>query len=344
MHRYLLVVTDLFSRFAWVIPTKDQTAHTVAQALWHGVIQPFSCPQRFLSDQGASFESRLIKELCQYYSCVKSRTSAYHPQGNGTCERFNQTLLNLLGALEKDRQDNWVEALPELVKAYNTTVHASTGFTPHYVMFGAHARLPVDLVQGTWVNREQVSVEDWVQRHHQRLVGAYQKVAEHAAQSVARQGKYQKDTQPCPLVPGERVLIRTFRRGEEGKLADRWEPVPHVVVQQLPSGIPVYKIKPEGREGPTRTVHQNHLKPCLFQPKSSPAVVEPPARIPSPGEQWPFWTMGAPQDTLVGLPLAGVEGRGVTMSADAGGFGLVTEGGIRRSQRANRGKPPDRYR
>ena len=223
MYKYLLVVTDLFSRFAWVIPTKDQTAQTVAQALWHGVIQPFSCPQRFLSDQGASFESRLIKELCQYYGCVKSRTSSYHPQGNGTCERFNQTLMNLLGTLEKDKQDNWVESLPELVKAYNTTVHASTGFTPHYVVFGTHARLPVDLVQGTWVNQEPVSVEDWVQRHHQRLVGAYQKVSTHAAQAAARQGRYQKGTQLGPLVPGERVLIRTFRRGNGGKLADRWE-------------------------------------------------------------------------------------------------------------------------
>lgn len=60
--------------------------------------------------------------------------------------RFNQTLLNLLGTLEKHKQENWFEYLPELVKTYNTTVHASPDFTPHYVRFGTHVRLPVGLV------------------------------------------------------------------------------------------------------------------------------------------------------------------------------------------------------
>ncbi|XP_048853492.1 uncharacterized protein LOC125721577 [Brienomyrus brachyistius] len=61
------------------------------------------------------------------------------------------------------------------------------GFTPHYVMFGTQARLPLDLVLGTWTGQEQVSVEGWVQQHHQRLVRAYQKVIEHSARASDHQ-------------------------------------------------------------------------------------------------------------------------------------------------------------
>lgn len=80
----ILVVTDVFSRFAWAIPTNNQTATTTAKMLWQHVIQPFGCPERIHSDRGAAFESPLMSELCQMYGARKSRTTPYHPQGNGS--------------------------------------------------------------------------------------------------------------------------------------------------------------------------------------------------------------------------------------------------------------------
>uniref|UniRef100_A0A8C2EH56 Gypsy retrotransposon integrase-like protein 1 n=1 Tax=Cyprinus carpio TaxID=7962 RepID=A0A8C2EH56_CYPCA len=141
---YILVVTDLFSKYAFAVPTRDQSANTTAQALYNNLIQTFGCPERILTDRGASFESSLMKELCQLYGCQKSRTTAYHPQGNGACERFNQTLLGLLNSLDETSQAQWPNRLPALVQAYNNTIHSTTGITPHYVVFGRHARLPVN--------------------------------------------------------------------------------------------------------------------------------------------------------------------------------------------------------
>lgn len=76
---YILVMTDLFSRYSLAVPTKDQTAATTVKALWTSSIQPFGCPERFLTDQGAAFESALMQQLCGVYGCTKTRTTPYHP-------------------------------------------------------------------------------------------------------------------------------------------------------------------------------------------------------------------------------------------------------------------------
>lgn len=142
------VMTDMCTRYAWAMPTHDQTVKTTVKAIWTNIIQTFGCPSRFYSDQGPNFVSDLMKQLCGMYNGSKSRTTLYHLAGNGRVERFNQTLLNMLCTLEVDKQSKWPEYLPELLQAYNNTIHSAKDFAPAYLMFGNHLRLPVGVSLG----------------------------------------------------------------------------------------------------------------------------------------------------------------------------------------------------
>ncbi|RXN30604.1 Pro-Pol poly [Labeo rohita] len=88
----VLIVTDHFSRYGQAYPTRDQKAGTVARVLWRN----FFCSFGLHADQGRNFESAFVKELCKYTGITKTHTTPYHPQGNGTTERFIRTLMNIL--------------------------------------------------------------------------------------------------------------------------------------------------------------------------------------------------------------------------------------------------------
>ena len=48
--------------------------------------------------------SSLIKQLCRLTGIQKSKTTPYHPMGNGQAEQFNSTLLNMLGTLNPPKK------------------------------------------------------------------------------------------------------------------------------------------------------------------------------------------------------------------------------------------------
>lgn len=71
----ILVITDNFSKWAQAIPCHNQTAKTTADALYNNFIVHYGIPNHLHSDQGANFESELIKELCNIMGIKKSRTT-----------------------------------------------------------------------------------------------------------------------------------------------------------------------------------------------------------------------------------------------------------------------------
>ena len=102
----------------------------------------FGIPEILHSDQGANFESTVIRRVCAAFGVLKSRTTAYHPQGDGLVEHFNRTLLQLLRCYTEQNDLDWEGNLPLVLYAYRTASNASTGFSPFVLMMGRDPVLP----------------------------------------------------------------------------------------------------------------------------------------------------------------------------------------------------------
>ena len=104
IYENVLVITDHFTRYAQAFPSKTQTPLATAKLLWNNFILHYGFPEKIITDQGRNFEGELIGHLCQLAGVQKLRTSPYHPQTNGQCERFNGTPLNMLGTLTPEQK------------------------------------------------------------------------------------------------------------------------------------------------------------------------------------------------------------------------------------------------
>ena len=144
----VLVVTDHFNRYAQMYITRTQTTQTTAKTLWDKFIVHYGLPQKIFTDQGQSFESQLVSDLCELMGMCKIWTSLYHLQTNGQCERFNSTLINMLGTLPQGgevrvEKPHWnVESCLQLHPKLSYWVQH------YYLMYGRQPHLLIDVTLG----------------------------------------------------------------------------------------------------------------------------------------------------------------------------------------------------
>lgn len=260
---YVLVATDYFTKWCEAYALPNMEATTVAKSLVNGMFLRFSPPEALHSDQGRQFDGLLIKEICRILQIRKSRTSPYHPQGDGLVERFNRTLLSMLATSTKDNPLSWEEYLQPVCFAYNTSCHSSTGFTPFYLMYGREARLPVDLQFGVHSpNTEDLSPINYSRQMQMSLYYAFQKVRETLGYVQQRQKTlYDRHIHGNPYAEGDTVWLYStvVPNDNHRKLYHPWTG-PYKVLSKL-SDI-TYKIAPTHDLSKTSVVHFDRLKKC----------------------------------------------------------------------------------
>ena len=136
--RFILVITDRFTKLTKTEALRTITALSVAKAFCRTWVYNFGTPKIVLTDNGSQFASRSFLQVCRILGIYKVFTTEYHPQTNGQAERFNRTILASLRDYVSESQKDWDEWIEPLTYAYNCQVHRSTGMTPFNLVLSRH--------------------------------------------------------------------------------------------------------------------------------------------------------------------------------------------------------------
>jgi len=256
-NKYLLVLTDYYTKWAEALPVTSQNAEIVADVLLEQVFSRFGAPAELHSDQGKNFDSVLVKRVCERLGIYKTRTTRYRPQSDGQTERLNRTLLASLAKM-CDQEKDWDTVVPLVMFYYRATRHAATGFTPNMLMFGRDVRMPLDVIfppTSEDVRPHHVYLKDL----EDRLTLASELARKHLLTSWEQMNIHHPTSRCVPeLKLSEPVLVfdPAVPRGYSPKLASMWKG-PHRVKERLSQHL--YRVE-IGKH--VKVIHRSHL----FQP------------------------------------------------------------------------------
>ena len=162
----------------------------------------------------------------------KCRTTPFRPKGNGSCERFNRTLISMLGTLPEDFKSKWPQHIRTLTYAYNCTCSNATGFSPYYLLYGRHLLLPIDIEFGVFVPELSEAIAyKYIQELKKRLENAFQKVNAFCEKEALRSKlRFDSTAKSSKLLPGDLVLVKKRGFTSKHKNADNWETEPYEIV------------------------------------------------------------------------------------------------------------------
>jgi Integrase zinc binding domain len=129
-NRFLLVISDRFSKLTRTVPLRTITALGVPKAFCDAWVFSYGPPRYFLKDNGTQFNAKFFLSVCRELGIAKIFTTAYHPQTNGQVERFNRTIINSLRGYVERRQTDWDEYTSAITFGYNCRVQSSLNLAP----------------------------------------------------------------------------------------------------------------------------------------------------------------------------------------------------------------------
>ena len=125
---YVLVIIDMFSKFGWTVPLKNENAQKTKDVFEKFLISSKRKPGLIESDRGEEFYNNIFQDFLN-----KNNIKLYSGNtslGAAFAERFNLSIKNLIKRPVFEKADgNWIDVLPTKTKQHNNRVHSSTKLT-----------------------------------------------------------------------------------------------------------------------------------------------------------------------------------------------------------------------
>ena len=311
-NNHILTIYDTFTRWVIAIPIKSKQSHVIAEAIFKYLVCIHGCPVRIYSDQGTEFINKGLKAMCNRWSIKKIETTGWQPQANPV-ERVHRWINSSMTALSKSFVVDWDTYLHAVVFAYNVSESESTGYSPYFLTYGRHPRLPEDVMYGLSAGESFQDEEAYGIDCSRALAVAFERVQQMqlkmASKNLSVREAKMKDV--C-FEPGDYVLYWQPGHDKPSAATDTEAPLeppakwtyrwsgPHRIIKRLTDNHFEFV---HCKTGDTIKSHVNRL--CIFHPWSD----DLPSTCPEIDDDTP-WSMSGrakPGDFFI-TPLEDCEG------------------------------------
>ncbi|XP_056854988.1 uncharacterized protein LOC130509719 [Raphanus sativus] len=246
--RFLLVLTDYFTKWIEAEAFQQVTRFEVEQFVWKDIVCRHGVPYEIVTDNGGQFISHDFKIFCDKWNIRLTFSSPRRPQGNGQAEAANKSILANLKKRLGTQKEFWSEKLLEVLWACRTTPRKATEETPFSLAYGMEAVVPAETIAGS-LRRELCTSNpaandqlltdslDLIEERRDRALIRIQNYQ----QAMARQ--YNSKVRLRQFAVGDLVLRKVFEGTKEpnaGKLGTNWEG-PYQIIHVVRPGV--YKLR-----------------------------------------------------------------------------------------------------
>ncbi|POM68944.1 Hypothetical protein PHPALM_14828 [Phytophthora palmivora] len=155
---YVLVLKDELTHYCKLVPADTPTSTVAATAIldWY---KRFGLPKEWIADNWSHFKAQVMEELAERLQASQKFVPVYTPWVNGTVERVNRDLLQVLRVMLLELQldtRNWHYLLPVIQANLNHSgVESLGGHAPVELFAGLPAASPLDSVVVPVIDRKE---------------------------------------------------------------------------------------------------------------------------------------------------------------------------------------------
>ena len=195
-------------------------AETIARVIHDEITMVFGPPDEILSDNGSNLVGDVLTAYTRLLATKHRVTTPYHPRTNGKVENLNGLLGSILTKLLTNQPTIlWDQYLQQATFAARIRIHATTGYSPYFLMFGRNPRIPSDtkLIRPLEYDGDmlQANLERIEKIKHARMI-ANEKLVEKAIKTQQIRNQLVKDV---GFRENQWVLVRAENRN---KFEGRW--------------------------------------------------------------------------------------------------------------------------
>jgi hypothetical protein len=230
---YIVVIVNMFTRFTSLYPTKDKSALSLANSLFHYVVYFGACSY-LRSDPGSDLTSEAVALVNKWFGLHHSLSIVDRPQSNGV-EPVNKAVLRFLRSIVYDERLIHKWSTPSVIHwvafLINTFYHSEAGVIPFEATFGSTDAKYYNFLDTSAHEASPQFVKDLSE--NLRLV---RQVAHQHQHELIRKRTSKNPAVPTVYKPGDLVLLVVTKPAS--KLTPKYSG-PYTVIDQVKNDVHV---------------------------------------------------------------------------------------------------------